>query len=195
MNALVRTPEVGIPGKILEVFFDRQGQWRQSRYKVLAGGRGGGKSESIARIFVALARTAKMRFLCARMYQNSVADSVHRTIEEAIIDMGLAHEFDIQKTTIIHRRTRSDFIFKGIQRDIAGIKSLKGVKFAWIEEAESVPQYQWQILDPTFRTEGSEIIISYNPDDEHSATHQMFNVKRPPEPECIFAEVNWRDNP
>lgn len=185
--------QVNIVAKVLAVFFDVMGLWRPSRYKVLWGGRGGGKSESVARILIGLARLSRIRILCARMYQNSIADSVHRTIADAIREMGLEHEFDIQKTTIIHRKTKSDFIFKGIQRDIGGIKSLKGVKYCWVEEAETVPLYEWQVLDPTFRENGSEIIITYNPDLEDAATHQMFNIHAPPE--AIVAEINWRDNP
>lgn len=184
---------VEIPAKVLGVFFDEQGIWRPSRFKVLYGGRGGGKSEGVARILIGLARASKTRILCARMYQNSIGDSVHRTIAEAITDMGLEHEFDIQKSTIIHRRTRSDFIFKGIQRDISGIKSLKGVKYCWVEEAETVPLYEWQVLEPTLRVDGSEIIITYNPDLEGAATHQMFTVN--PIEDTIGVEINWRDNP
>jgi phage terminase large subunit len=194
------TIEAPVVGKVAEAFYNHDGSWRQYtdtghvvRYRVLFGGRGGGKSEGVARIYVMLARSETARFLCARMYQNSINDSVHRTIAEAIEDLGLLQEFDILKSTIIHRATKSDFIFKGIQRDINGIKSLKGVKYCWVEEAESVPAYEWQVLDPTLRVEGSEFAITYNPDLEGAATHQLFNLKAPPE--AIVQEINWRDNP
>ncbi len=183
-----------IPGKVLEIFFDKEtGLYRRSRYKVLHGGRGGGKSEGVARVAAQIARVEKTRFLCTRMYQNSIEDSIHRTIADAIRSMDLEHEFEILKTSITHKRTGTDFIFKGIQRDISGIKSLKGVKYCIVEEGESVPRNSWQILDPTFRENDSEIWIIYNPDLEDGATHQMFTVK--PRPNSIVAEINWSDNP
>ncbi|HHW4683729.1 MAG TPA: phage terminase large subunit, partial [Xylella sp.] len=53
---------------------------KPARYKVMYGGRGGGKSWSIARVLVSLATLSKLRILCAREFQNSIADSVHRLL-------------------------------------------------------------------------------------------------------------------
>lgn len=200
MSDAAQEIEADVVGQVVLAFYRPDGSWRSHtdtgevvRYRVLEGGRGGGKSEGVARIYAMLARAEKARFLCVRMFQNSIGDSVHQTLRDAIKELGLDHEFDIQKATITHKYTGSDFIFKGIQRDIAGIKSLKGVKYCWAEEAESFPQYAWQILDPTLRVEGSEFAIVYNPDDENAATHQMFKIKAPPE--AIVQHINWRDNP
>lgn len=190
---------VEIPAVIHRVFANPDGTPRPSFFKVLHGGRGSAKSESIARILLAEARSRKQRALCTRMYQTSVGDSVLKTLEEAAVTMGLigdpkkVDEFEVQKTTIIHRVTGSDFVFKGLQRDIASIKSMKGVRRTWVEEAEPVTKEMWQILEPTMREAGAEIWVSYNPDNEQSATHQKFVVK--PTRAAIVQEVNWRDNP
>lgn len=201
MSQLATLPpiRVEIPGKIHRVFANPDGSPRQSFFKVLHGGRGSAKSESIARILLAEARARRQRALCTRMYQTSVSDSVLKTLEEAAISMDLignpkkVDEFEVQKTTIIHKVTGSDFLFKGLQRDISSIKSMKGVRRMWVEEAEPVTKVMWQTIEPTMREPGAEIWVSYNPDEEQSATHQKFVVK--PVRSAIVEEVNWRDNP
>lgn len=187
--------EIGIPDAALSVFVDPvTGDWLPSRYKILYGGRGGAKSETVARILLQLARCEdKAGILCTRMFQNSIADSVYRTLEDAAIEMGIADEFDWQKTTIIHRASGSWFIFKGIQRDLNSIKSLKGVKYCWVEEAEPVPDHSWRVLRKTLRMEGSCFIITFNPDDEMSATYQTFVVKA--RSDMVSRLVNYYDNP
>lgn len=187
--------DVQIPGKIVQAFFDPlTGEWRWSRYKVLRGGRGGAKSDTFARLAIQRMRSETMRVLCTRRFQNSIGDSVHRTLIDAARDLGVADEFAIQRQTIFHKQTGSDAVFKGTARSMGEIKSMKGIKICWVEEAEPVPKEDWQILDPTIREPDSEIWISYNPDLENGATHQMFTV-RPPASDCIGLDVNWRDNP
>lgn len=189
---------IEIPAKILSAFVNPDGSWRPSLYKIFRGGRGSGKSESIARLLIGEARAKRGRILCTRMYQNSVSDSVHATLVGAAEDMGVHNEFHILDKSITHKRTGADFIFKGIQRDIGSIKSMKGVRRCWVEEAETVPKNSWQTLEPTFRMEGAEIWVSYNPEHENSATHQMalrgVGDGDGSDPDIISVDVNWRDN-
>jgi phage terminase large subunit len=182
-----------IPPKVYETFFNPNGTWRPSRYKILYGGRGGAKTESIATITADCMDRTPINFLCARRFQNSIKESVHRAIADSIEAMGLAKRFDIQKTTIINKRTGSRAIFMGTARSMTEIKSLKGIDVCWVEEAAYMPKEDWQILDPTFRKNGSEIWASFNPDQEDDATYQMF-VKKPPV-DAIVQAINWRDNP
>lgn len=186
--------EVRLPGKIVEAFFDRAtGLWKPSRYKVLHGGRGGAKSDTFARLAAIKMHQERCGVLCTRRYQNSILDSVHKAIADAIEAMGLTAEFDIQKQSIFNRRTGSTAIFKGTARSMTEIKSLKGIKYCWVEEAESVPKEDWQVLDPTIREPGSEIWVSYNPDQEDAATHRTFTRETPAD--AIVVDINWRDNP
>ena len=192
-QTLTKPIRVEIPAKIMRVFSNPDGTYRPSFFKVLHGGRGSGKSESIARILIAEARSRKQRILCTRQFQNSILDSVHKTITDAAEAMGVLHEFEVTQTSITHRVTGADFVFKGLQRSIGEIKSMKGVRRCWVEEAATVPKESWQVLEPTIREEGGEIWVSYNPDQEEDATHQKFVIK--PTKQAIVAEVNWRDNP
>jgi len=65
--------------------------------------------------------------LCTREFQNTIADSVKRVIERQIIALGLGQWFNVAENSIKCRLTESEFIFKGLRRDIQGIRSLEGV--------------------------------------------------------------------
>jgi phage terminase large subunit len=170
-----------------------EGLLRPARYKVYYGGRGGGKTENIAQVLIALALRKKQLILCTRMYQNSIFDSVHRVLSFWIYELKLQEYFDIQKQTIICRTTGSEFIFKGLQKSIGEIRSMKGVNIIWCDEAHSVTMDAWLFLDPTIRENNSEVWISYNPDKEDDATHVRFVTKA--QPDSIIVPVNWYDNP
>ncbi len=163
-----------------------------ARYKVFWGGRAGAKSWSFARALVARAYTSQVRVLCAREYQVSIADSVHRLLVDQINEMGLAEWFEITQTSIYCPHTGSEFIFKGLRRNIQEIKSTEGIDICWVEEAQSVSKDSWAILIPTIRKEGSEIWISYNLIDEDSPTHQQFTVH--PQEDSVVRKVGWEDN-
>jgi phage terminase large subunit len=168
------------------------GLFSKHRYICYWGGRGSGKSVSIARALIARAHTEKLLILCTRQYQNSILDSVHRVLVSEIHSLGLQKWFEIQKATIYCPSSGSQFIFKGLQNNISEIKSLHGVNLVWVEEAQSVTEESYLILDPTLRN-NSQMFISFNPDQEDDATYKRF-VLNPP-PNCITEKVNWRDNP
>lgn len=163
------------------------------RYKVAKGGRGSGKSWSIARLLVEISRRGTYRFLCAREFQASIADSVIQLIADTIEREGYNHEFEIQKVYIRHLATNSLFMFYGIKNNITKVKSLEGIDICWVEEAEAVTKASWDVLIPTIRKPGSEIWVSYNPKNILDDTHQRF-VINPPDDICLLT-VNWNDNP
>lgn len=163
-----------------------------ARYKICYGGRGSGKSWTIAQILVLRAAQKTTRILCAREFQNSIAESVHRLIADSIERMGLAHLFTIEKATI-YSQNGSQFLFAGIKNNPTKIKSLEGVDIAWVEEAESVSAESWNVLVPTIRKRGSEIWMSFNPRNILDETYQRF-VVNPPE-NVVLIQANWNHNP
>nr|WP_321499985.1 PBSX family phage terminase large subunit [uncultured Dethiosulfovibrio sp.] len=169
-----------------------QGLFRPARYKVYHGGRGGAKSWCIARALLLQGTTRKLRILCAREYQNSIGDSVHKLLGEQIDAMGLAPWYDVQATRIIGKNG-TEIIFKGLRRNVQEIKSTEGVNICWVEEANTVSESSWSILIPTIRAEGSEIWVSFNPMEEDDPTYQRFVVNPPPNSE--IHKVGWQDNP
>lgn len=165
---------------------------KPSRYKVLYGGRGSGKSWWAADYLLLKSIEKKIRVLCTREFQTSIKDSVHKLLSDRINDHGLTEFFEITKDAI-RSVTGSEFIFKGLRRNINEIKSTEGIDYCWVEEAEAVSEHSWEILTPTIRKPGSEIWIVFNPDSPDDATYRRF-VKQPPT-NAIVIHANWSDNP
>ncbi|MDC9598768.1 PBSX family phage terminase large subunit [Xenorhabdus anantnagensis] len=164
-----------------------------ARYKISYGGRGSGKSWSIARLFIEIARRGCYRFLCARELQNSISDSVLKLLEDTIYREGYQNEFEVQRASIRHLATNSEFMFYGIKNNPTKIKSLEGVDICWIEEAEAVTKESWDILIPTIRKPNSEIWVSFNPKNILDDTYQRFIVE--PQKDSVILKVNWSENP
>ena len=165
---------------------------KPARYKVWYGGRGGAKSWNVARLLLLKAYREKVRILCAREFQNSIGDSVYRLLRDQIELMGLTAYFTATESSI-KSRAGSEFLFKGLQRNINEIKSLEGVDICWVEEAQRVSADNWEILIPTIRKEGSEIWITFNPNEASDPTYQRFVVKPPPG--AVVVKVDYRHNP
>ena len=162
------------------------------RYKVFYGGRGSGKSISAAQAMVFLAMKSKVRILCCREIQRSIKESVIRLISDSIYRMGVQDMFDIQQKSV-RCKNGSEFIFEGLANNVTSIKSLEGINYVWVEEAEAVSQESWDILIPTIRRENSEIWVTFNPKDEEDPTYQMFVVHTPPN--TLLVKVNYMHNP
>ena len=169
-----------------------QGLFKKSRYKVLYGGRGGAKSWGIARALLIKGAKDPIRILCAREFQTSIKDSVHKLLCDQIESLGLLSFYEITQTSI-RGRNGTEFSFVGLKNNVSNIKSYEGVDICWVEEAQTTSRLSWNILIPTIRKEGSEIWISFNPELETDETYKRF-VANPPQ-DCITMKVNWYDNP
>ena len=179
--------DIEMPSKCVDVLYST------SRYKVLRGGRGSAKSWSIARYLVIKAAFGKLRILCTREMQNSIRDSVLKLLSDQIYDLKLEKYFIIQKDGI-YGKYGSEFLFKGLKHNIAGIRSTEGIDICWVEEGECVSDESWMLLIPTlFRRPNCELLLSYNPETDGSATDLRFCKNIPPN--CSWAEVNFEDNP
>ena len=168
--------------------------WRtKSRYKVLYGGRASSKTWDAAAFCVFLAQGYKVRIVCARQFQNKISESVYATIVEQIDRFGLRDQFDVQKTTIIHKITGAEFLFYGIARNINELKGLEGIDLLWLEEAEAITEEAYNVLEATIRKEGSQILIVFNPKFAQDFVYRNF-VTNPP-PDCTRMQINYNNNP
>ncbi len=180
--------------------------FKPKRYKVLWGGRGAGRSWGVARALLlmgagqipGLSLAAPLRVLCAREYQNSIADSVHRVIADQIDNLGMNYIYEIQRDRILGREgspaVGSSFSFEGIKNNVNRIKSYEGIDICWVEEAVKVSRQSWGILTPTIRKENSEIWITFNPELETDYTYVEYVLNASPE-EMTVVHMTWRDNP
>ena len=163
-----------------------------ARFKVAYGGRGSGKSWTIAQALCLLAVSKPLRILCARELQVSIRDSVHRLLADQIDRLGLGSFLEVQNTEI-RGSNGSLFIFEGLRHNVTKIKSMEGIDICWVEEAERVSEDSWRTLIPTIRKPNSEIWVTFNPEQETDPTYQRF-VKNP-SPETVVRKINWEDNP
>ena len=178
--------------KIAEPFLPLLTQ--KKRYKLLYGGRGGGKSYVIADCLLTLGRQKKLFIACLREIQDSIKDSVYKLLCDRISVHGLEAEYQIFEDRIENRVTGTRFIFKGLRdQDPQKIKSLEGVDIAWIEEAQTITKKSWLILDPTIRKDGSEIWISMNRELENDPIWVAVGAN--PDERTIVVKVNYYDNP
>lgn len=165
----------------------------KARYKVIYGGRASSKSHDAAGFAIFLAANFRLKFLCVRQFQNKISESVYTLLKDKIENSEFRDEFLLQKNSIEHKRTKSEFLFYGIARNVDEIKSTEGVDILWLEEAHALTEGQWDIIEPTIRKEGSEIWIIFNPDEEADFVYQNF-VMRPPK-NSIVRKINWQENP
>ena len=109
---------------------------KQKRLKIVLGGRGSTKSTGVAD-YVDAKMSAGELWCCAREFQNSIDESVHRTLSEEIERLSMPG-FTISKTDISHVSGGRNF-YRGLSRNISSLKStLSGVDGLWIEEGEDL---------------------------------------------------------
>lgn len=168
------------------------------RYKGVKGGRGSGKSHTVAEAQVEKAiLDPNYRLVCIREIQKSLKFSSKALIESKIRNFGVSHLFDITMNEI--KRVDGDgiMIFQGMQDHTAdSIKSLEGFDCAWVEEAQNLSYRSLQLLRPTIRKAGSEIWFTWNPDQESDAVDDFFNSAIANQAEGFeLAHVNFDQNP
>src|ERR1035437_6907919 len=170
-------------------------------YKVMDGGRGCSKSWDMARAIIALGAHKKLFVVCAREFQRSIKDSVHKLLSEQVSEMGLDDHYEIQEQKIMGRLVGTEIVFVGVRNNITAIKSMEGIDIFWLTEATHVSNHTWDTLLPTVRRDppfgpfgqGSEVWIDFNPDLNSDDTYRRW-VLDPPDGSMVV-EVNWRDNP
>jgi len=174
-----------------EIFADL---WTPARYKCFWGGRGSGKSHSVAQALVIQAAQKPLRVLCAREIQRSIKDSVKRLLDDKIAASGLSSFYQSTETEI-RGANGSLFVFSGLRTNPDSVKSLEGIDIAWVEEANTVSQASLDILVPTIRKPGSELWFTYNPRYDTDPVDAMFRGPDGPPPNSIVRRVNHGDNP
>jgi phage terminase large subunit len=176
---------VEFPSKLAFLF-------QPARFKSIKGGRDGGKSWGVARALLELGAVQKEFVVCARETMESIKDSVHRLLVEQIETLKMTDQYGIEKSLIWHRRTGTEFVFRGLKNPDA-LKSLEGATIAWIEEAQTVSNESWRKVIPTVRRPNSEIWLTWNPELETDATYRRFVLEPPPG--LVSVHMNFSDNP
>jgi len=186
------------------------------RIKIIVGGRGSTKSTGIADYAAAQMANGQL-WCCAREHQNSIEESVHRTILSEIDRLGIPGFADT-KTSINHHSGGRCF-YRGLVRNITSLKStLSGIDCLWIEEGEDLSDNTLRVLTASVRLDAKatqdkmagknvkmpEIIITMNRGSRMGAVAQKWLARAEPELErcgyyeddlLMVVEMNYTDMP
>ena len=166
--------------------------WKNAkRRNYIYGGRGSGKSHDVAEYCLFRAYQSKIKVLCTRELQNSIADSVYSLLKNKIVDMKLDFFFTVYKDRIVGNNG-SEFIFKGIHNNVSEIKSMENISIAWLEESQSLSRESIDVIVPTIRAPGSILIFTFNPYKDNDPIYM--EMKNATEDDLVI-KANYSDNP
>ena len=185
------TARIELPPKLIPALSPPLGSFR---YRALYGGRGSGKSQSVAVMAAVWGYAERLRILCTREFQVSIPESFHAELRNAIERYPwLSAHYTIGRD-FIRGANGTEFLFRGLRHNSQAIKSLANIDLTIVEEAETVPEESWLNLEATiFRRPKSELIAIWNPALDGSPVDQRF-IKNPPK-DAYVVEVGWEDNP
>jgi phage terminase large subunit len=158
---------------------------KDCRYFILTGGRGSSKSFTTTSFLTGLTFEQGHRILFTRYTMTSANLSIIPEFLEKIQLFNNESSFDVQKTEISNRHTKSDIIFRGIKtssgNQTANLKSLQGVT-TWVldESEELIDENIFDTIDLSIRQKGKQnrIILILNPaTKEHWIYKRFFESK------------------
>jgi phage terminase large subunit len=192
--------------EVIEIFPAYREYLQPARFKVAYGGRGSAKTRTFCTLLLSNVLYHGWRVVCFREIMESIADSVYTEFVAEIERRGLDEHFTILKTEIQCPVSGGVIKFSGIKASATRLNTQKLKGFsnfdaAWLEEANPVSEESWNALIPTMRKTGSEIWVSFNPENPLENTYQRFVADPiyPPEKDgrayCIVKKINFTDNP
>jgi len=166
-----------------------------ARYKGAYGGRGSGKSHFFGEYVIEEhILHPDDSTVCVREIQKSLDQSVKRLLESKIEKLNAGWYFEVLDAKIRSKQGNGIITFQGMQNHTAdSIKSLEGYKRAWGVDPRSLSQYSLDLLRPTIRTPGSEMLFSWPPRFKTDPVDVFFRKKKPDN--AIVISVDWNDNP
>ena len=151
-----------------------------SRYYIVSGGRGSGKSFSVNALLVMLTYEQGHTILFTRYTLTSAYISIIPEFIDKLEQFGSIEHFHITKDEILNKKTGSKIIFRGIKTSsgdqTANLKSLQGITTWVVDEAEELTDEQkFDTIDLSVREKGlqNRVILILNP-----TTKEHFIYKR-----------------
>ena len=153
----------------------------KTRFFVVTGGRGSGKSFEIARFINLLSFESGHRILFTRQTMTSAHLSIIPEFQEKIDLMELNPFFSINKSEIINTQSGSEIIFRGIKTSsgdqTANLKSLQGVTTWILDEAEELTdETTFDKINLSIRQKGKQnrVILILNPSTKEHWIYKRF---------------------
>lgn len=168
-----------------------------SRYFVVTGGRGSGKSFAVGSFLALLTLEQGHKILFTRYTMSSASTSIIPEFIEKIELYGIAQHFRITKDEILNMSTGSSIIFKGIKtsagNQTAALKSLQGITTFVLDEAEElINEDDFDKIDQSVRVKDKQnrVILILNPTTKEHWIYQRFYAAK-----AINGGWNgWKDN-
>jgi len=152
-----------------------------SRYYVITGGRGSGKSFGVTLFLLLLTYESEHVILFTRYTLTSAHISIIPEFIEKIEIANLESDFYITKDEIINKRTGSKILFRGIKTSsgtqTANLKSLSGVTTWVLDEAEELTDEDiFDKIDLSIRhkTKQNRVMLVLNPATKEHFIYQKF---------------------
>ena len=156
-----------------------------TRYNVITGGRGSGKSFAVAVFLVLLTYEKNNKVLFTRFTMTSAGMSIIPEFIEKLELMGVANQFSITKTEIINNLTGSSIYFSGIRTasgdQTAKLKSISGINTFVLDEAEELTDEEsFDKIDYSIRAKGvkNRCLLILNPTTREHWIYQRFYQNR-----------------
>lgn len=191
--AFGQTHTIDIPDKLVPVF---EGP---ARVRGAYGGRGSAKTRTFAKMAAVWGLRAAQAnregiILCCREYMNSLDDSSLAEVKAAILsDEWLSDNYEVGEKYVRTRCNRVSFKFAGLRHNVDSIKSKALILLCWVDEADPVADEAWSKLIPTVREDGSEIWVTWNPENPRSKTEARF--RNSADEDVKVVEMNYTENP
>lgn len=185
--ASISVPELlKIPEKLFQLLVNLNNY----RYFLAKGGRGGAKSQSIARIVLYLGEKRKLRVVCGRETQNTIQESVYSLMVDLIRQYQLNYEIQANKLT--HRETGTDITFRGFRQQGAfNIQGMEGIDIVWIDESQALTKQTIDVLIPTIRKNNAKIFFSMNPHVFDDPVVVFLSNRE----DSLTVDINYNENP
>ena len=156
-----------------------------SRYFVITGGRGSGKSFAVNTFLVLLTYQENTKTLFTRFTMSSASMSIIPEFKEKLELMGVENQFEITKTEITNKLNGSSIYFSGIKTasgdQTAKLKSIQGINTFVLDEAEELlDETSFDKIDFSIRSKIStnRCILILNPTTKEHWIYQRFFQNR-----------------
>ena len=179
-----------------------------TRYIIIIGGRGSGKSFAVATFLSLLSYENDETILFTRKTLSSAHLSVIPEFVEKIELMGAEAHFDVRKTDIDNKLSGSRILFRGLQSssgdNTANLKSIQGVTCWVLDEAEELTDeevFDRVDLSVRHKTKQNRVIMVMNPSHkDHFIYKRFFESRGVPDTfngvvdNVTYIHTTYRDN-
>jgi phage terminase large subunit len=169
----------------------------EARYVLAYGGRGSGKSVAASQALLELSFRRTGRAIAVRKVGRTLRLSVFPRLRSELSAFGQLDR------TVVNKSEMSFLLSNGSEIDCLGlddpekVKSLEKPWLAWIEEADSLTEDDFNAVDFILRQGGDKIIMTFNPPPmvpgvPHWIKDRFIDRQ---DPNAVVIKTTWRDNP